>query len=228
MSSFEQIFRTADVHGLYHGVSLPTSGEIPQEIWSTLHPVEQKIARTLQGKRKISFVGGRVAARLALKTIQQNHLGIDRDQMGAPIIENPHSTLTISITHKSDQAIALINRQRFVTVGVDLEHLHPERFDIAKKVLTEKERQYLSTLPTERQWCYLLMTFSFKEAIYKALAPKWKRYIGFEEAEVFPNVDMTAQVSLNPVKNDILPIELNARYIWYGNSIITSITARWR
>lgn len=228
MTPFEQIFRTAEAHGLYFGVSLPKNGVIPQDVWNSLHPLEQKIARTLQGKRKIAFVGGRVAARLGLKTIQQDRLGIDRDSMGAPIIANPHSTLTVSISHKSDQAIALINRQRHVTVGVDLEHLNPPRLNIASKVLTPVEFQHWQKLPSERQWGYLLMTFSFKESIYKALAPMWKRYIGFEEAEIFPQTDMTAIVTLKPTKNDILPIKLNARYIWYEESIITSVTAQWR
>jgi phosphopantetheine--protein transferase-like protein len=228
MSSFEQIFRTAEEHGLYFGVSLPKTGDIPPDVWSQLHPLEQKIARTLQGKRKITFVGGRIAARLGLKTMQQENLGIIRDTMGAPIIANPHSVLTLSITHKSDQAIALVNRQRHVTVGIDLEHLDPPRPTIATKVLTPEELAHLHTLPEERQWCYLLMTFSFKESIYKALAPKWKRYIGFEEAIVFPRTDMTAKVSLKPANNDILPIEVNARYMWHGASIITSVSARWR
>ena len=214
---------------VYFGVSLPKSGDIPTGAWNHLHPLEQKIARTLQGKRKISFVGGRIAARLGLKTIQQDNLGVIRDSMGAPIIANPHSTLTISITHKSDQAIALLNRQRHVTVGIDLEHLTPSRPNIESKVMTPEERAHLHTLPLDRQWCYLLMTFSFKEAIYKALAPKWKRYIGFEEAIVYPQTDMTAKVSLKPAKGDILPVEINARYMWWGeDSIITSVTARWR
>ena len=228
MSDFAQIFRTAETHGVYFGVSLPKSGDIPETVWKSLHPIEQKIARTLQGKRKIAFVGGRVAARMALKTLQQDKLGIDRDKFGAPMIANPHSTLTLSITHKSDQAIALINRQRHVTVGIDLEHFHPPRMGIANKVLTPTEHDRLRALPPERQWGYLLMIFSFKEAIYKALAPKWKRYIGFDEAEVEPKTDMTAKVSIRPVKNDILPLELTARYIWHGDSIITSIQARWR
>ena len=228
MPEFEQIFRTAEQHGLYFGVSLPKSDDIPTTAWNHLHPLEQKIARTLQGKRKISFVGGRIAARLGLKTIQQDSLGVVRDSLGAPIIANPHSTLTISITHKADQAIALLNRQRNVTVGLDLEHLSPPRPNIASKVLTTEEQNHLQTLPAERQWCYLLMTFSFKESIYKALAPQWKRYIGFEEAIVYPQTDMTAKVTLKPVKNDILPVEINARYMWYENSIITSVTARWR
>ena len=228
MSEFEQIFRTAEQHGLYFGVSLPKEGDIPSSAWNHLHPLEQKIARTLQGKRKISFVGGRIAARLGLKTIQQDSLGVIRDSRGAPIIANPHSTLTISITHKSDQALALLNRQRHVTVGIDLEHLTPSRPNIESKVLTPEEREHLHTLPLERQWCYLLMTFSFKESIYKALAPKWKRYIGFDEAVVYPQTDMTAKVSLKPAKGDILPVELNARYMWYDDSIITSVTARWR
>ena len=59
---------------------------ISRRAWNHLHPLEQKIARTLQGKRKISFVGGRIAARLGLKTIQQDSLGVVRDSLGAPIM----------------------------------------------------------------------------------------------------------------------------------------------
>ena len=228
MTPFEQSYRTSYQHGILFGVGLPKDSIIPDKVWKQMHPVEQEFARTLQGKRKISYVGGRIAARLALQSIHRDNHAIDRDPRGAPIIDSRHSPLTLSISHKADFAVALLNRQRHVTVGVDVEHLSPDRSSIADRVLTESEMTKWQALPPERQWGYLLIIFSFKEAIYKALAPKWKRYIGFDEAIVEPSTDLTAKVSLVPTESDILPLELTARYNWHQNSVITSIKARWQ
>jgi enterobactin synthetase component D len=228
MASFEQSYRTSYQHGILFGVDLPKDTVIPDRTWKQMHPTEQQFARTLHGKRKISYVGGRIAARLALQSIHKDHHAVERDPRGAPIINSNHSPLTISISHKADFAVALLNRQRHVTVGVDVEHLLPNRSSIADKVLTESEMAKLHSLPTDRQWGYLLIIFSFKEAIYKALAPKWKRYIGFDEAIVEPSTDLTAKVSLVPTESDILPLELTARYNWHQNSVITSVKARWQ
>ena len=228
MTPFEQSYRTSYQHGILFGVHLPNDDVIPDSAWKQMHSIEQQFARTLKGKRKISYVGGRIDARLALKSIHKDKYAITRDPRGAPLIEHKHSPLTVSISHKADFAIALINRQRNVTVGVDVEHLLPDRSSIADRVLTEIELDRMRALPVERQWVYLLIIFSFKEAIYKALAPKWKRYIGFDEAIVEPSTDLTAKVSLVPTESDILPTEITARYNWHNNCVITSVRARWQ
>ena len=121
MSPFQQNFRSSQPHGIFMGVDLPSDPEIPEEIINSLHPTEQTLAESFQGKRRISFVGGRIAARLALKTIQKDNLALDRDPMGAPVIMNKESSISLSITHKSNQAITRPNRQRNVTCGMDLE-----------------------------------------------------------------------------------------------------------
>jgi phosphopantetheinyl transferase (holo-ACP synthase) len=55
---------------------------------------------------------------------------------------------------------------------------------IANRVLTERELDALGALPADRAWIALTARFAIKEAIYKAIDPFVRRYVGFREAEI--------------------------------------------
>lgn len=67
---------------------------------------------------------------------------------------------------------------------------------LARRLLTENEQKRLGMLTglcsTEGE---VLLRFSFKEAVYKAIHPFLLRPIGFMEVEVDPNVDGTAKLT---------------------------------
>lgn len=224
IEKFDVVYKTAMEHGIFFGVTIPSPRRIQHESWSVLHQREQRYAQNLHGIRKMTYVGGRIAGRLALQTIQQEHLDIEMDPFGAPFVRAP---ISISIAHKNEFAIALISKRRHTSIGVDVEQMQPERLGIASKVLTAKEMEIWQGLPQERQWNYLLLTFSLKESIFKALAPKWKRYIGFMEAEVYPQTNHYAHITLTPEQHDILPVHIEGRFFWYEQYLVTSVQATW-
>ena len=193
--AFERQFVLELPFGTCVGVSLPADGAF--ELPAGLHPVETAFARALPEARRASWVGGRVALRAALAAI-----GVEASEpmlstpRGAPIL--PAGAVG-SVSHKWTIAIALCARESDprATIGVDVEDLRPLRTDIASRVLTSEE---LALLPPEglARDAAVLLAFSAKEAIYKALDPWVHRFVGFQEASLACAVDgsLTAGLAL--------------------------------
>jgi 4'-phosphopantetheinyl transferase EntD len=93
-------------------------------------------------------------------------------------------------------------------------------------VLTPTEQEMVNRLPEERRWIAILLRFSIKEAIYKALAPRLERYIDFDEAEVLPRLDGTAAVNLR-LREGPTPEEIEARYLWLDEHVLCTTRVRW-
>jgi len=85
-------------------------------------------------------------------------------------------------------------------IGIDLERIDGGRGKrIGRRVLTEKEQKELGRLEAigiskEQE---AMLRFSLKESVYKAMHPIICQYVGFQEAEITPFPDGTAQVTLN-------------------------------
>ena len=97
---------------------------------------------------------------------------------------------------KTATAVALVARDepRDVRVGVDIETDAPRATDIARMVLTEDEELELAPLSPAERSREVLLRFSAKEAVYKALDPFVRRYVGFKEVSVSPRPDGSAGV----------------------------------
>lgn len=153
------------------------SGEPPE-----LPPIEQELIGTAaSAKHKLDVKRGRAAARRALQDLTGNsNYTILRGPRGEPIF--PRDTIG-SITHCQEHAIAVVaNLQTISLLGIDLEALSSARDDLAEKIATPNEREWISKNSTFR----IEALFAAKESIYKALAPKLKRFIGFQEVELLP------------------------------------------
>jgi len=163
------------------GVSLPEDGAF--ELPPGLHPVETAFARALPEARRVGWVGGRVALRAALAAA-----GVEAAE---PMLATPRGAPVLpagavgSVSHKRTIAVALCAREANprATIGIDVEDLRPLRTDIASRVLTLEE---LAVLPADApaRDAAVLLAFSAKEAIYKALDPWVHRFVGFQEASV--------------------------------------------
>jgi enterobactin synthetase component D len=220
---FSVVFQEAVPHGILVGISLPDAPlEPPRSVIERLHPKEREVASEIRGYRLVSWVGGRLAAREALDVFQRGDDPLLSDARGAPI--GPRG-LSVSLSHKRTLAVALVARSELGSVGIDLEELAPARLSIQDRVLTESERKEMHALPPERQWMALLLRFTVKEAIYKALAPGLERYVGFEEAEVTPAVDGTAEVTMK-LQGDAPPVAVEARYSWFDHHVLATVRAR--
>jgi 4'-phosphopantetheinyl transferase EntD len=128
-----------------------------------------------------------VAGRTALREALRREALLDgepllRDDRGAPQLP---AAAAGSISHKGAWAAALVApRQPDRSLGVDLEDARGPRIDISRRVLTERELAALAALDEPRRRAELALRFSLKEAIYKAIDPWVRRYVGFREVEL--------------------------------------------
>jgi len=197
---------------------------VPGEVLDRLDPEEAALARSLRMYRQVQFVGGRLAMRAAFEQIGAAPAPVLSDDRGAPVLP---SGLSGSISHKRDLALALVARDSHGTLGVDLEDYAPPRMGIIDRILVEEEQRTVEALAEDRRWIAVLLRFSIKEAIYKALDPFVHRYVDFHEAVVTPDLHGWADVELR-LKNGEGPFDVEARYEWLHGRIVTSVRIRRR
>lgn len=220
---FDVAFHHATPHGVLTAVHLPDSQEpVPEHVLAELHPEEAAHARTLRGFRQPSFVGGRIALHRAIDQLGWKAGPLLPDDRGAPTLPQG---LAGSVSHKRTLAIAMASTTLLGTLGVDLEEYGPARPGIASHVLTPRERETIASLAEDRRWIALLLRFSIKESIYKALDPYVRRYVGFHEAEVDLDLQGGAAVRLDLVGGEG-PFVVDARYGWLDGRIFTSTRIR--
>jgi len=194
--AFERRFAAARPFGVCVGVTLPAAPPPEAEWPGALHRDERIFARALSEGRRTAWIGGRLALRGALEAagLQAPDAILATDR-GAPRL--PPDAVG-SISHKTALAIAVAApaRSPAVTIGVDVEEARPLRFDVADRVLTESERAGLPAAGLARD-LLVLRAFCAKEAIYKALDPWVRRFVGFHEAEiVFTGGGLSARLAL--------------------------------
>ncbi|MEZ4321088.1 MAG: 4'-phosphopantetheinyl transferase superfamily protein [Myxococcota bacterium] len=204
-------------------VHIPDSPEpVPDEILATLPPEEAAHARELRGYRQVQYVGGRIALRQACGQLGVRPGPLLSTERGAPRV--PEGVVG-SVSHKRDLAVGMAARAGMGTLGVDLEDYAPERLRIMEHILTPPECEEVRALPVDRQWIEVLLRFSIKESIYKAVDPFVGRYVGFHEAEVRPDLHGAAAVTLN-LRNGEGPFTVDARYEWVWGRVLTSVRIR--
>ncbi len=224
MKPFSVVLKEGHAYGLLVGVSLPgTPDPVPSEVLERLHPSEREHALTLRGYRQPEWVGGRLAANAAIRLLGLRPGPVLGDPRGAPLA--PQGA-RISISHKRSLVVALAARAENGDLGVDLEDLLPARAEIASHVLTARESAELEALPQDRRWTAVLLRFSLKEALYKAVAPRYGRMIGFDEAEVDLHPDGNADLVLRSGPGEPIP-RLEGRYHWMHDRVLTMVRARW-
>jgi enterobactin synthetase component D len=145
--------------------------------------------------RRRTFVAGRVALRAALASrglTAEDAIG--SDDRGAPVFGRAR----VSISHKEDVAVGLVVADADAEhVGIDVEDLSELKLDIAPKVLTAAELEVLAQAVRAgaRRDTLIRTAFSMKEAIYKAIDPVVRRYVGFREVEVLLGEETRGVVS---------------------------------
>lgn len=221
---FDVAFHHATPHGVVTAVHLPDSPDpVPEEILARLPAAEAAHARTLGGFRQPSFVGGRLALRRAAEQLGQPIVGpILPDGRGTPLLP---TGLAGSISHKRTLAVGMVSSAAHGSLGVDLEDYGPPRPSIAPSVLRPEELAVVEALPEPRRWIAVLVRFSIKESVYKAVDPFVRRYVGFHEASVEPDLQGGAQVTLH-LANGEGPFVVDARYEWLHGRLLTSVRLR--
>jgi len=224
VSHYTIVHKDALPHGIVAGASLPGSADpVPADVLAMLDPQERALAEAMRGFRQSEFVGGRLAARAAMGALGRGRGPILAGPRGAPLAP---AGVALSISHKRHLAVAVAARAEFGTLGVDLEDLTPRRQGIAERVLVPAELEAVAALEEDRQWTATVLRFAIKEAIYKALAPRLKRFIGFDEACVEPDPDGTAAVTLS-LTSGPTPRQVDARFAWLGDAVLATVRAQW-
>jgi enterobactin synthetase component D len=158
---------------------------------ASLPAAEQAHARSLGDVRRRELIAGRTALHLALGDFTHAILADDR---GAPILP---AGWVGSVSHKGALAAAIVAPAGSGWVGIDLERAAPPRGDIAKRILTPREQ---AELPD--RGAAVTLRFAIKEAIYKAIDPMLRRYVGFTEVELALGDGVCAASSELPVAID--------------------------
>ena len=123
-----------------------------------------------------------------------------KDEYGRPMV--PPGFLG-SISHKDNIGVALVAEDGEDTylitkgIGIDIEKSSTIKSRIERKILTPNERENLGNLEGISRDEEVLLRFSLKESVYKAMHPLINQYVGFQEAEITPKSDGTASVDLN-------------------------------
>lgn len=201
--AFERRFVRELPFGTCVGIALPAiesarGNDDPFDLPPVLHADEVGFARGLSPFRRAGWVGGRVALRAALTEIAFD--------APAPIFATPRGAPSLppgvvgSVSHKSDLAVALVARTSgapAATLGIDVEVVRSLKHDIARHVLTADERAALPPEGPARD-AEVLLLFSAKEAIYKALDPWVGRFVSFQEAQIAhaPGGGLAARLTL--------------------------------
>lgn len=169
------------------------------------------------------FMGGRIAMRRAINILHAErelfeltgrlrlkaHAPVEGPPPPGPILATPLGApkpppgFIGSISHKERLAAAVAMNmhpifKRSGHIGVDIEKCtHNSAESLSRRLLTANEITSLDGMgglfAVEEE---ILLRFSFKEAIYKALNPFLKRYIEFHEAEVFPKPGGKVEIKL--------------------------------
>ncbi len=157
---------------LAHGACVIVELDDVDAAHAALAEAEQRRAAELSDRRRLDYVAGRTALHLALGEVT----AILSDDRGAPVLP---AGWVGSVSHKGGRAAALVAPAGAGHIGVDLELAAAPRQDIARRILTPREA---AVLPDRGR--AVTLRFAIKEAIYKAIAPHERRYVGFTEVEL--------------------------------------------
>jgi 4'-phosphopantetheinyl transferase EntD len=140
------------------------------------------------------------------------------DPRGAPLLP---PGIAASVTHKASVAAALVAPEPTACLGIDIENDEVGKVDISGRVLTDDETGELALVEPRARAREVLLRFSAKEALYKALDPFVQRYVSFREAVVSTRPDGSTQVELR-LRPGEGPFSAEVRWLRLGAIVLTT------
>ncbi|TXH69766.1 MAG: 4'-phosphopantetheinyl transferase superfamily protein [Lysobacteraceae bacterium] len=147
-----------------------------------LHPDERQIVERAVDKRRREFAAGRqLAHRLLADAGSATHrLLPDKDRV--PVWP---MGIVGSITHcNSLCAVAIARASDALAIGLDVEPATPLKQELLPHIVREAERARLDGLPEALRPLGGILTFSIKEAVYKAIYPERRIFLDFHQVEI--------------------------------------------
>jgi len=135
-------------------------------------------------KRQTEYLAGRLCAREAMRQLDGRLCVPDLGEDRAPVWP---ADLSGSITHSQGWAAAIVaSRQHWRGLGLDAENLlgHERATRLAREILTAEELTQMAAEPTDQHALRVTLTFSIKEALFKALYPLVHKRFYFEDAQL--------------------------------------------
>jgi len=230
--SADILFRVDLPHGRCVGVRVPGAAE--RGDMSCLVGEERNFLATLSPARRPTWLAGRIALHAALQDLQVDAGPILATKRGAP--ELPEG-VTGSISHKRTLAVGLAARlDRGLSLGVDIEPIPAlppsptepgwdNRPDISSHIMTPEELSALAAVPNSLRRREVILHFSIKEALYKAINPRIGRYVSFQEATVLPRCDGSVAVTLALAEHEG-PFCAEARWSEIDGHLLTTAAVR--
>ena len=232
-------FRIDLPHGRCVGVRIPSGVEHDNLLGlahglATLAEEEREFLDSLSPPRKPTWLAGRIALHEALRDLGLDTGPILVTKRGSP--ELPAGA-TGSISHKRTLAVALAApSDGGLSLGVDIEPvpaLPPSmtepgwenRPDISSRVMTPQELAALASIPESTRRRTVILHFSIKEALYKAINPLVGRYVSFQEATVLPRPDGSVTVTLALAQREG-PFAAEARWSEIHGHLLTTAAVR--
>jgi 4'-phosphopantetheinyl transferase EntD len=215
------VFDLELAHGRCVGLRIPADDAGAHALAEeTLLLEERAVAATLARLRLRTWTVGRAALRVALgRAGLACPMAILADERGAPRMPRD---LLASVSHKESVAVALVARaDGDARIGVDVEHDRDRKHDIAPRVLTEAEQAEIAGLSGRDRAREVTVRFSAKEAIYKAIDPFVRRYVGFQEVAVTPLPGGDASV-IPMLRPDEGPFDVAATWRVFEGLILTT------
>jgi 4'-phosphopantetheinyl transferase EntD len=155
----------------------------PPEVLARLLPPEQAFAAGLPPLRLATWVAGRLALAAALAEVGAPRAPLLATPRGAPVVP---PGFVGSVSHKRRLAAAIAAPHEGACLGLDVEDAVPHKYDITARILRDEERAAVDALAPDARWRGVIVRFSIKESIYKAVDPFVCRYVSFHEAVVDP------------------------------------------
>lgn len=191
------------------------------DMWdSPLYGEEQALIKNSVEKRKKEFSAGRACARKVLHQLGIDHYPLLADRERVPLW--PENILG-SISHTEGSCLAVATKKgRLQGIGIDVERINRSVYDIKRMICVPTELDFLARLNCdEKQLSYLMLIFSAKESVYKALYPS--RRMPFEFNDFRIRIDTLSGCFRVELLIDIGPCpRLIGRYFFVDNYVFTS------
>lgn len=199
-----------------------SSEEMPE--YTLMADEERALSACAGRRRRQRFARGRSAVHLALARLGiQKSCPILRGRSGEPLW--PPGIMG-SISHCDPWSVAVVaNGPSPLFIGVDLENVRcVNEIDITELICSEKELTWVNASNDFGR--RLAVTFSAKEAAYKAFYRACKSYIDFKEVALSPLADeQCLRGEFLAAFNDRISSgdTFQVRYCWYNNLVFSYV-----
>jgi enterobactin synthetase component D len=180
--------------------------------------------RACAKRRRLPFLGGRLCAELALERMGHGACAVGRAADGSP---RWPAGIVGSITHTDEVAYAVVAPQaRVGALGIDSEAWVDAETaqSVAEVCCTAGERA--AWFPRQADPRVATVLFSAKEALYKAIHPRARRYVDFTEVEAEQICWHSGKVKLRAEPSGPLAGQLRgvtARFEEFGGELHTTV-----